>query len=79
MRGSKTQGLLTGMAAPTALAAAGCFAAGYTLLGLVLVVLTLGLVYAGWRAVKRGRTTEAMEAKAEYDRLHKGEHHDETN
>ena len=79
MRGSKTQGLLTGMAAPTALAAAGCFAAGYTLLGLVLVVLTLGLVYAGWRAVKRGRTTEAMEAKAEYDRQHEREHHDDSN
>ena len=48
-------------------------------MGLGLVVLTLGLVYAGWRAVKRGRTTEAMEAKAEYDRLHEREHHDESN
>ena len=79
MRSSKMQGLLTGLAAPTALAAAGCFAAGYTLLGLGLVVLTLGLVYAGWRAVKRGRTTEEMEAKAEYDRLHEKEHHDDSN
>lgn len=81
MRGSRMQGLLTGMAAPTALAAAGCFAAGYTLLGLGLVALTLGLVHAGWRAVRRGRTTEAMEAEAEYDRSREKvkEHPDESN
>ena len=72
MRGSGTQAVLVGLAAPTALAAAGCFAAGYTLLGLVLAALSLGLVYAGWRAVKRGRTTEAMEAKADYDRRQGG-------
>lgn len=78
MRGSKIQGLLTGMAAPTALATAGCFAAGYTLLGLGLVMLTLGPVYAGWHAVKRGRTAEAIEAKVEYDRLHEREHYDES-
>ena len=77
MRGSRTQAVLLGLAAPTALAAAGCFAAGYTLLGLVLAALSLGLVYAGWRAVKRGRTTEAMVAKAEYDRMHGREAHDE--
>ena len=78
MRGSGTQAVLVGLAAPTALAAAGCFAAGYTLLGLVLAALSLGLVYAGWRAVKRGRTTEAMDAKAEYDRRHGQEAHDES-
>ncbi|GAA1750603.1 hypothetical protein GCM10009767_06890 [Kocuria aegyptia] len=77
MRGSGLQGVLLGLAAPTALAAAGCFAAGYWLLGLVLAALSLGLVYAGWRAVKRGRTTEAMEAKTEYDRLHGREAHGE--
>lgn len=77
MRGSGMQGVLLGLAAPTALAAAGCFAAGYSLLGLVLAALSLGLVYAGWRAVKRGRTTEALEAEAEFDRLHGREAQDE--
>ncbi|WP_344119830.1 hypothetical protein [Kocuria aegyptia] len=43
----------------------------------MLAALSLGLVYAGWRAVKRGRTTEAMEAKTEYDRLHGREAHGE--
>lgn len=70
MRGSAMKTVMLCMEVPTSLAAAGGFAARYTLLGLVLAALSLGLVHAGRQAVKRARTTEAVEAKAEYDHLH---------